>query len=256
MATNIWDLLERLFKPVLSTAMHDIYNEINNIFFLYESTLMSCKCMSEEQKREIQQDFFTIMEYTKAKQFVFNNICSEKMFTSQEFAKHVQSLREIQSFSNKPMPLALLSIIFLMNDAKSPMVIRENTIVFTPKQKFIAYLQQISSEFHNNKNTKLITTEASNSFSLLNNQEVFQEDELYNNQAICNDKYQEENFTLNLSQGNGSNLEWLPQLFLFTINKYNFDYLIRPIMAKDEKEILLTSYDGKKNSVTFGIDKL
>jgi hypothetical protein len=236
MSANIWDLLERLFKPVLSTAMHDIYNEINNIFFLYESTLMSCKCMSEEQKREIQQDFFTIMEHTKAKQFVFNNICSEKLFTPQEFAKHVQSLQEIQCFTNNAIPLSILSIVFLMGDAKNPMVIREDSLSFVPKSKFITYLQK------GDEHCKILDSAPENHReSIYKDNHNMINNEFKQNNSPTETKKEEIN-SLNFIQGTGGHLEWLPQLFLFTINKYNFQYILQDYNGGEEREIILRQY--------------
>jgi hypothetical protein len=51
------------YKNILSTALHDIYNEINNLFFLSESLLNECNCIHNDIKEKFQKDFFIIIKH-------------------------------------------------------------------------------------------------------------------------------------------------------------------------------------------------
>ena len=44
------------YKNILSTALHDIYNEINNLFFLSESILNQCHCINNQDKEIFEKD--------------------------------------------------------------------------------------------------------------------------------------------------------------------------------------------------------
>jgi hypothetical protein len=95
-------------KDILSTALHDIYNEINNLFFVSESLLSLCQCLSNQQKQEFQQDFFTIIHQIKGKQFLFNNLFNNKPMAMEDFKKNINNLFPIEYENNYPVDCGLL----------------------------------------------------------------------------------------------------------------------------------------------------
>jgi hypothetical protein len=95
-------------NSILSTALHDIYNEINNLFFLSESLMMDCHCLSQDQKNHFQQDFFNIIKQIKSKQFIFNNLNNSKPISMEDFKKYTNGLIPIDWDHNYEIATGLL----------------------------------------------------------------------------------------------------------------------------------------------------
>lgn len=120
-------------KPILSTALHDIYNEINNLFFLSESMLWD----NHQQNHEnFQRDFFNIINQIKGKQFIFNNLFSEKILELSEIQKLIGPLALIKYNENYSIPINIFCLLLLIiND--NFIFLENNQIKISIKPKFI-----------------------------------------------------------------------------------------------------------------------
>jgi hypothetical protein len=103
------------YKNILSTALHDIYNEINNLFFLSESLLNECHCIDILIKENFQKDFFSIINQIKSKQFIFNNIHGDKPIDIESFKRYTFDLYKIIYIKNIELPIGLLCCLMIIN---------------------------------------------------------------------------------------------------------------------------------------------
>jgi hypothetical protein len=127
-------------KPILSTALHDIYNEINNLFFVSESVLWN---YNNKNPEILQQDFFTIINQIKGKQFLFNNIFNEKQMELSELQKSIGPLTIIKYDINYFIPINIFCLLLLLIYENS-MIYENNTISLFIKPKFVNDFKDLS----------------------------------------------------------------------------------------------------------------
>ena len=124
-----------LVNNILSTALHDIYNEINNLFFVSENLMENLSQEHPHLQQQFQQDFFQIIQQIKHKQFIFNNLFNNKIITLEELLKYSNGFVKITGDYSIQLPIKIFVILLLMiND---DIIIANNQMILSLKKRFI-----------------------------------------------------------------------------------------------------------------------